>query len=265
MTTYCTTKTTLAEIENLQQTYLQQQTAPLDGMWQSFVSMAQTSAIVCNKKTVGYISINAEQKLLQFYLEPGHNSRQIFEQLLCEQKITGAFVATCGAHYLSLCLDRQISTKVHALMYKFEDHQPLQNEDFSPETEFRLAIAQDLPNIVDFGTQNLGADPVWLTNYYTGLLERKELFALWLHNSLLALGECRPSAAQHPYADVGMVVGSTHRGQGIATNILRRLVAICRHRGWSAICSTEQDNIAAQKAIEKTGFVSHHRILYTQF
>ena len=81
----------------------------------------------------------------------------------------------------------------------------------------------------------------------------------------LATGECRPSDSQKPYADLGMVVSKNHRGQGLATNILRQLIRRCRENGLSPICSTERDNYAAQKAIENSGFVSHHRLLEIAF
>ena len=101
--------------------------------------------------------------------------------------------------------------------------------------------------------------------YYGDLIKRKELFGLWDGKTLIATGERRVSETQKPYADVGMIVSTTHRGQGLATMILQKLLNLCGEKGLSAICSTEKDNVGAQKAIAKAGFIDHHRIVEFKF
>ena len=58
-----------------------------------------------------------------------------------------------------------------------------------------------------------------------------------------------------------MIVAPAHRGKGVATWILAQLVAMNDAEGLTSICSTERDNRAAQKAIERAGFFAGHRIL----
>jgi predicted acetyltransferase len=62
-----------------------------------------------------------------------------------------------------------------------------------------------------------------------------------------------------------MIVGIEHRGQGIATKILKTLRYKCQTRRLKAICSTEKDNKVAQKDIENAGFSCKHKIFQIIF
>ena len=261
MTDYTFTKTDSASLRGLKQKYLQQLVSPLDGMWECFGDMADHYAIVCADKTIGYCVINSDQKLLQFYVEAQHEARQIFGQIIDKMGVTGSFLSTGDPQYLSVSMDHQKSVKVNALQYHFEKDAALRAVNFPAQSQFRRLEATELTAAVEYGVKTIGADPDWLKGYFSNLIKRAELFGLWQGGELIATGECRVSETQNPYADLGMTVSESHRKQGLATNILRQLLHHCRKEGLSAICSTERDNIAAQRAIIKSGFVSDHRIL----
>lgn len=265
MNSYTLTKVECADLAKLKRKYLGQLAFPLDGMWKSFVGMADHYSILAEGEDVGYCAINAERKLLQFYVPGDHEAEQIFGQILAELNVTGAFLHSFEHQYLSLCMDHQESVTVNALQYHADKSAETEAVAFPAGAEFRLIEPAELQAAVDFAVAALGADAGWLSGYYSDLISGGKLFGLWLDGALIATGECRPSETQEPFADVGMVVSNDHRRQGLATNILRQLVQQCRERGLSPICSTERDNIAAQKAIEKSGLVSRQRILEVTF
>ncbi|MCF8473153.1 MAG: GNAT family N-acetyltransferase [Emcibacter sp.] len=250
-----------AHINDLKQAYLQQLTRPLDGMWECFVEAADHYAIVRNGTIIGYFVINSEHKILQFYVEHTYDARPIFKQMLSETRASGAHLATCEIEYLSLCWDHQTSVTTHTLMYHVEEETEIEEGVFPPQAHFRNIELSELDIVVDFGATTLGADSSWLTGYFSELINQGEIFGLWIDNQLVATGECRVSKTQKPYADLGMIVSKDYRRQGLATNILRSLVHRCQTMGLCAICSTEKDNVAAQKAIEKAGFISQNTIL----
>lgn len=258
-------KTNPAEITSLKQRYLQQLIAPLDGMWESFVAQADHYAVVCDDTIVGYCAINSELRLLQFCVPADQSRGQIFEQMLIDLKVTGAFVATCELQSMSLCMDHQKSVSVNALMYHFTGTSKNADIVFPQQANFEILEPGQLHIATRFSVEALGEDHEWLNAYFANRIAEKEIFGLWQNNSLIAIGECRPSKTQEPYADLGVIVSKNHRGQGIATAILKRLLKHCRDNSLNAICSTESKNLAAQKAIEKAGFVSHHRILDFSF
>ena len=79
---------------------------------------------------------------------------------------------------------------------------------------------------------------------------------------MLAIGEFRSfDEYQTNYADLGVVVDKSMRGKGIATLILRQLIAVSNSKELMPICSTDKTNIGARKAIERAGFFSSNRII----
>lgn len=265
MKKYSLKKSDHAELSDLKKLYLKSLPAPRDGMWETFVMMADHYTITHEEKTIGYFVINAEQLILQYYAHDDYDSADIFKQILDELKPVGAVATTSEFQFLSLCLDHQKSVSINALMYHINEDAPIADANFPQGFEFKTISENELKTAVDFAHQTLGADRGWLSGYFGSLINRGELFGLWQEKNLIATGECRLSDTQKPYADLGMVVSKTHRGQGLATAILRKLLKICDKKGLSAICSTEKENIGARKAISKAGFISHHRIVEIKF
>jgi predicted acetyltransferase len=122
-----------------------------------------------------------------------------------------------------------------------------------------------LPQAINFAPETLGADRDWLSNYFADLVSDEKLFGLWDGDELITTGKCRPNENYPQYADVGMVVSTSHRRQGLATQILRHLIEIAEAKKLKPICSTEQNNIGAQHAITKAGFISYQQILDITF
>ena len=258
-------KATAEDVAALRQDCLRQLTAPLDGMWESFVSMADDYVICRKGKIIGHCSVDAAQKILQFHTPEVPDPHASFHQALTTLDITGAVAATCDPHFLSLCLDHQQSVSVNALMYHLTETTVIEPVTFPPNMDFRAVGFSELETALAFGTETLRADRNWLTSYFTERIEGGELFGLWQNKQLIATGECRPSKTQKAYTDLGMMVAENQRGKGLATRILRRLLHLSRKRGLIPICSTESGNIAAQKAIIRSGFTSYHRILDITF
>ncbi len=261
----------LSELESLKKTYFEKSTAPLDGMWHfGFVPMATHFGFYINKGLVGFCCINNEGYLLQFHLEANpETSAEALFTLITQQtsqvvgEVKGAFVSTAEPAYLSLCLDNSSTFKVHALMYKQVD--TLSIKHFEP-IAMQLVTEQQLNELVQFAMANIGAPEAWLSGYYSNLIQRNELFGYWCEGELLAAGECRLfDDYQTGHADLGVIVAQSVRGQGIATQVLSYLKKNASSKGLQSMCSTENSNIAAQKAIVNAGFVSANRIVQFEF
>lgn len=265
MKTHTLIKTDASELANLQQEYLGGLSRPIDGMWNSFVGMADHYKIEENGETKGYCVINADHQLLQFHVPHSNDSSAIFTQIIKDLKVTGAVVSTGDTPFLSLCMDNQKSVSINALLFQTNTATEMGEVTFPDGAEFRLVAMTELENVVDNGVETLGADRGWLTGYWTHHINREELFGLWLGDKIIGTGERRVSDSQKPFADVGMAVAKAHRQQGIATNILRQLHLICREEGRRAICSAVEENIPSQKAIKNAGFISQDRILEIEF
>lgn len=245
------------------ETYLKSCTAALDGMWLTgFIPQAQHYQIMIDAKSRGYFVVNDENMLLQFHFIAENEClrSEAFSSIISADNldlpsIKGAFTSTAEPHFLSLCLDHFSETKVHTLMYQMESPSS-ETVNLTPISEMQTDEA------VAFVLNNLPMPEGWLRGYFANLIARGELFGYWQENKLLGTGECRGyDKYQTEYADLGMIVDKSIRGQGIATRILTALNAVANSKGLTAICSTEKENIAAQRAISKAGFIAKHRIL----
>ena len=256
-------------LSGLKQQYIDQATAPLDGMWLcGFVPMASHFGFYVKKKLVGFCCINDEGYLLQFHLCPSKQDQAspLFDSVLTQNnspagKINGAFASTAEPQYLSLCLDSFSTFKVSTLMYQLDKKLPAEHEH-EPILRVAPVKPEQLTEMVDFAKTNIGAPEQWLTGYYSNLINRQELFELRQNGRLLAAGESRGyDEYQTDYADLGVIVDKPERGKGLATKVLKQLVTITEKKGLKPICSTEKNNIGAQKAITRAGFFAGNRII----
>lgn len=252
----------LHTLSDLKQRYLEQTTAPLDGMWlHGFVPAAAHYGWRERGQLCGYFCLNDEGYLLQFLVEgrSGAKEAEVFENVVGGEsaagEINGAFVSTAEPHPLSLCLDHFGRFEVNALMYELPDSSRRATDSLEL---VRLAPAQ-LPTAVAFAMAEIDAPQEWVTGYYANLIDRSELYGSFRDDRLVATGESRRREDDH--ADLGVIVARSERGQGLATKILSTLADMNDRAKLKSICSTEKDNRAAQKAIERAGFVAHNRII----
>lgn len=261
----------LSELNKFKKQYFEQATSPLDGMWHfGFAPMALHFGFYIKGQLVGYCCINDEGYLLQFYLEPiSHRFSQALFTLIAQQNsnvigpVKGAFVSTAEPEYLSLCLDNSSTFNVNSFMYQ---HSGSRDNKLNDVIDMHIANESQLDEFVEFAVHNIGAPEQWLNGYYTNLISRKELFGYWFEGKLIAAGECRLfDEYQTDYADLGMIVAKSERGQGIAKKVLSFLTTHASSKGLKAICSTEASNIGAQKAIMNASFSSVNRIVQFEF
>ncbi len=256
----------LSSIATLKAQYLQNLVAPMDGMWDAgFTDPAPHWELRMDGERAGYYAANDEGTLLQFFVCPAfeQHGRALFDHVIAQASISEAVVSTIDPAFLSLCLDVQEKVTVHTYLYQVQrDVSPSHPEAHG--TDFRKVVAAELDRVIPFQQACLGGDHDlvgWLRGYSANLIQRGEMFVLCRDDTWLGLGECRKSDSQAGVADLGMMVTPEHRGKAWATYILSCLSARCRERGKKAICSTTIENVGAQKAIMRSGFVSNHRIM----
>ncbi|MEZ8377669.1 MULTISPECIES: GNAT family N-acetyltransferase [unclassified Vibrio] len=265
----------LSDLSELKTAYFAESTAPLDGMWHfGFVPMSDHYGFYEDDKLVGYCVLNGEGYLLQFYLAPTANTNiEDLFTLIVENnssvigEVKGAFVSTAEPQYLSLCMDNTHSFKVNSLMYcQDQEANSSRNSGRIEDIEMTLATQEQLDQLVEFASSTIGAPKEWLTGYYGNLIARQELWGYWENGSVLAAGECRKfDEHQTQFADLGMIVAQQERGKGLATRVLNFLKQHANQQDLEVICSTENSNIGAQKAITRAGLSSKHRILQFDF
>ncbi|GER91709.1 hypothetical protein KDW_58710 [Dictyobacter vulcani] len=256
-----------ASIQQLSADYLRTLIAPLDGMWEgAIIPQATFWEIQDQEQSVGYFCLDADQCLLRFHLWETYQSRaqEIFRWLIESYQIQQAMASTIEPAYFSLCLDLQRSMQAQA--YLFQDHHNVVLTPAISNCIFRPATESDLEHMLSFYQANIDGPVAWLPDFLRTRIQRQELFMLAAEQgTILAAGEYIPSQSQRPYVDLGMVVARAYRGKGLASYTLTQLKQHAYQQGLKPICSCDVSNLASQKAIQKAGFISIHRIMKIHF
>jgi RimJ/RimL family protein N-acetyltransferase len=79
--------------------------------------------------------------------------------------------------------------------------------------------------------------------------------------NLIGAGVLKPVIDGIDGVDIGMVVTPRQRRRGYGAYIVRHLKAHCLTRGWRPICGCASANVASQRALERAGFASVHRLV----
>ena len=256
----------MGDLRELKKEYMNRTTTALDGMWLTgFVPMAKHFSLYREDKLFGYFCLNDEGYLLQYILDPIHDSQmsKVFKMILetntsVAGQIKGAFCSTCEPNFISVCLDHFSYHKVNALMYS--ESKPVQKDE--EKLELILLTEEFLDAVVIFVNEAIGAPKEWLSGYYSNLIKRDELYSYLDREKIVAIGECRGfDEYQTQYGDLGVIVSPGERGKGLAAKVLLGLRSIAKDKGLISICSTTLENIGAQKAITRAGFAAGHRII----
>eukprot|EP01080_Neovahlkampfia_damariscottae_P000275 gene275-6690_t len=234
------------ELVELKRKYIQESTSPLDGMWLSFVKGSNHYSLSSDDKLIGYLCINDEGYILQFYIIPEFQQDSItqFKNILSSEnkkligEIKGAVVSTAEPKYLSLCFDHFKNSKVYGFMFQKLKKEISPIFDVKEKNKLTLLTKDNFEDVIKFAFDTIQHDENWLRDYYKERIERKEAFACWENDKIFAIGETRGyDDFQVGYADLGVMVCKTKRKQGIATEVVKQLVNITESRNQIPICN----------------------------
>ena len=238
-------------------------TAPQDDMWESFTDFAAQWKIALNINVIGYICVNDENHLLQFYVIPEwlQEGSQIFEKFITQQKIKAAVIGTNNPSCLSTAMHFQKQIKIECLLFS----DLLVKKINTMDGLIRTAEINDLKNVVKFCHNSTG-DPInWLNEYSENLINRNELFIFEHNGEILGTFEVRKSESCPETANIGMIVSSLHRRKGLGTFLLGKAKEISLKWNRKPICSCEKENIGSKKSITNNGFRNIHQMLLLKF
>lgn len=265
----------LYDIDHWKRAYLRTLVRPLDGYWETAViGLAAHYKLLLDGEMVGYFAANQTQDLLQFCVDDPHwaHAPRLFDCVLNSGLAARAAVCTAEPAYLSLCLDRHTAVTINS--YLFDDFFPVQPAmPAFPQAYFRPAVPADVEALVEFYAANDDYEDSAAIeigfgsrrNYAQSLVDNDQVFLLLAGATILGIGECRLSASQLPYADVGMITARPYRRRGVGAYILARLKEECYQQQARPICSCAFENMASRQTIEKAGFITQHRILNVAF
>lgn len=126
-------------------------------------------------------------------------------------------------------------------------------------------IVMEKPNIENLNEilsyfEGIGMTGDWLIYYMTQRINESGIMLFRYYGEIIGTGEVRPSISSDGYANIGMTVAANYRRRGLGSYILSSIRRITNERGYKAVCSTSNDNVASFNTITKSGFVCYHII-----
>jgi transposase-like protein len=239
----------LSSILDLKADYLRSLIVPMDNVWEvGFTQVSPRWEIRSGGDRPGYYTANDQGELLQFYVTSafGREARALFDHVISQASLPQAVVSTIDPSYLSLCLDVQDKVTVHVLASvgvetDGKKHVLGMREGASENTEVTTALLQDLVE--------RDLDP-----------KRRRLLVID-GSKALRKAITHPLGAGHPVQRC-----RNHKLRNVHGHLPKdqhplRLRVGSKALGVPATCSTTVENVAAQRAITRTGFASRHRVM----
>ncbi len=240
-----------AHISGLRAKLYQHLTAPIDAMWeQLYIASAQPYLIENKGVTLGYCCINDQNRLLQLFLSEEFISKmdQVIKNLVESTLINSASLSSSEPVSFNACLNNSKSIQANTFCFQ-HSNKPI---DLKSAFAIELVSTDDIPAVKEFLKNQIGMDDTF--GYTENLVSRKEIFLVRESDIIIATSECRMSDSQPGIADLGIIVKREYQGKGIATRVMQMQVNRVLKANRKPICSTTLDNLAARKAIERSGF-----------
>jgi len=249
----------LQALKSLQSAFYLSLAAPLDGMWDSLMAEAETRIIYDGVKAAGYLCIDKDGTLINFYLTPYWvNQRDaIFAQALEQLPIQSALVGTNNPTFLNAVLQTAPLLTPHTLLFEDFNTSPVP-QAVPPPQGFTLiqATEQHLEATVAFCLKNSLAKEAWLNTYLGQHVAQAQLFVLVHQDQIIGHVEVRQSSTQQGIVDLGVIVDAAFRGQGLGSFLMKSGKQIAYERGLTPIVSCEVTNKPSNGMIVSAGFVN---------
>ena len=187
---------------------------------------------------------------MQIFLLEENNSKieQVITALIDSKLITSASLSSNEPISFNACLSLSKSIKVNTFCFEHTGN----TVDIDSTLKVELGKIDDIPSVKAFLKEQVGMDDTF--GYTENLVARKEIYLVKKADVIIATSECRMSDSQAEIADLGIIVNSDFQGKGIATQVMQMQVNRVFKAKRKPICSTTLDNVAARKAIERSGF-----------
>ncbi len=255
---YTIEKINNVNITNMRNDYYNQLTAPMDDFWEEGIIPSCDFYTISTSKIIGYYAVDDEGVLLQFYLVNTTNYDEIFKEVVLLQNIKRFYAATYDPLLYNACKKLNATQAENTYLYSQDTlYEPITPID---GITYRIATKEDVHTAVGYNESKLDETGLWLTGYYTKLIQKNGLYFFLLNGEIIGTGESRKSASSINISNIGVTVSKDHRRKGIAEYIINTMRVLNNKLGYHTICSTTVDNIGSQKTLLKCGYTLYNRI-----
>lgn len=252
------TKTTLDRIETYRTEYLQSLPEFQELFIELMINKSDCYSFQIDRLEIGYAIRNNEGVLIEFYVKNNHipKSNYFFNMVLKELSITDIYCKSFDSLLLSNCILNTLSYSVIGVLYR--DYVGAKIKiDLSIEMKKANLSSKELLLKQDDSLIELYETEQMLTDF----LIDENVFTFYKNKEFIGCGMVIRTKADKEYCDLGVWVNPKNRGFGIGAQIIIHLREFALNQKLKPSCGCAIENIASQKTIEKSGFVSKYNLI----
>lgn len=218
------------------------------------VPSAKNFIITIDSSHAGYVLLNTENIMFEFYLHDSYisQSKEIFRHIVQELGVKRIYCKSFDYLLYNCCITESYPHQIIGALYRnYNDVGILVN----PNLSYRLACDEDIPFLLK-QEDGLYESPSELEMFVKG----QNISMFYEQGNFIGCGFYIKVHTDWNFVDIGMWVHPAFRRHGFATQIISVLKENCIKNNKKPICGCDIHNSASQKTLEKCGFISKHKL-----
>ncbi len=252
------TKTAFDKIEKLRTDYFGSLPEFQELFIELMISDSDYFIFQIDNKEIGYAIRNSDGVLIEYYLIDKYipKSQKILNQVLTDLSIAEIYCKSFDNLLLDNCLLSSFSYSVIGVMYR-DYVEPAIKRDSALKMEkanlssVKFLLGQDESIKELFETEQQLSD----------FIENQNVFEFYKNDAFIGCGMAIKTHSDWNFCDLGVWVNPSERGNAIGSQIILKLREFSINNNLEPSCGCAIDNLASQKAIEKSGFASRYKLI----
>lgn len=252
-------KTTIDRIKKYRKDYLNSLPEFQELFIEIMINNSDYYILLIDKKEIGYAIRNNEGILIEFYLIEKFmaESKGFFNQLLKALSITDIYCKSFDSLLLNNCEIGSFSYSVIGLMYR---------DYVEPKIKRDLDLKMEKANLSTLGLLLKQDDSIRelfeTEQQLTDFILKENVFTFYKKGEFIGCGMVIRTNKDWGFCDLGVWVNPSKRGNAFGSQIIVSLREFAIGNKMKPSCGCAIDNIASQKTIEKSGFVSRYKMIH---
>jgi predicted acetyltransferase len=251
-------KTTIDRIKKYRTDYLNSLLEFQELFIEIMINNSDYYLLQLDNKEIGYAIINNDGILIEFYLIEKFitESKEVFSRVLKDLSITDIYCKSFDSLLLSNCLLCSFSYSVHGVMYR-DYVEPKIKKDLEINMERASLSSVRLLLRQDDSIKELFETEQQLIHF----IKNENVFIFNKNDELIGCGMVLRTHLDWDFCDLGVWVNPSKRGKSFGSQILLNLREFAINNNMKPSCGCAIENIASQKTIEKSGYVSRYKLI----
>jgi predicted acetyltransferase len=251
-------KTTFEKIKALRTSYLSSLPEFQELFLELMIGDSDYYLLQLENKVMGYAIRNCEGILIEFYVIDRYVriSHEFFKQVIKDLAIQVVYCKSFDSLLLSNCLLSSCSYSLVGVLYRDYTEPQIQ---IDPEMLMQQA---DLSSVNLLMNQDDSIKELFETEQQlTDFIQNEHVFEFYKNSELVGCGMVLRTNVEWDYCDLGVWVHPQKRGKSMGAQIIIQLREFALQNQMKPSCGCAIENLASQKTIEKSGFVSKHKLI----